>query len=509
MSRSAWLSDDVRPQFPALKEDVEVDVGIIGGGITGVVTAYLLKSAGLRVAVVERGRCGDGETSRTTAHLTYVTDARFHELVDRFGREAAQAAWDGGAAAIDLLEHIVDAEDLRCDFVRLPGYLHARWDESSSEDRTALDRDAELAMESGFSASSCDFVPVANRPGVRFANQAIFHPLRFIAGLVACVEGGGSRVFEQTLVDEVTEQGTLRCGDREVRCRHVVVATHVPLAGKSGLLTSTLLQTRLSAYSTYAVAARLPAETVEPGLWWDTSDPYVYLRVEDRDGFQTAILGGEDHKTGQEIDTNAPFRNLVERMHRIFPQAVVTDRWSGQVVESNDGLPLIGALDERQYVATGFAGNGMTFGALSALIVRDAVLGQSNAWSDLFDPTRARLSGGLWRYLRENLDYPRYLLRDRLTSRRNERLDDLPNGSARVQRLNGEKAAVFRDAHGDLHCVSAVCTHMGCLVRWNRAERTWDCPCHGSRFSIEGEVIAGPAESPLGQIESEKSNATS
>lgn len=509
MTRSAWLNDDQRPSFPQLTTDVEVDVGIIGGGITGVMSAYLLKNAGLRVALVDRGRCGDGETSHTTAHLTYVTDARLHELADRFGREAAQAAWDGGATAIDLIEHVVQAEELDCDFTRLPGYLHAAWDESSPQDRESLNRDGETAMEFGFSASLCDFVPVANRPGVRFANQGIFHPLRFLAGLTPRIDGGGSHVFEQTSIDEVTDRGTLRSGDREIRCRDVVVATHVPLPGKSGLATATWLQTRLAAYSSYVVAARLPAETVEPGLWWDTADPYVYLRVEDRDGFQTAILGGEDHKTGQKDDTGEPFRKLVERMHRIFPQAVVTDRWSGQVVETNDGLPLIGSTDDRQYIATGFAGNGMTFGTLSALIIRDAVMGQANAWSELFDPTRVRVNGGLWRYLKENVDFPRYLIQDRLTTRRTERSDDLPSGAGRIQRVEGAKAAVFRDDDGELHCVSAVCTHMGCLVRWNPAERTWDCPCHGSRFGVDGEVIAGPAEAPLDRLVPGRSTAAS
>jgi glycine/D-amino acid oxidase-like deaminating enzyme/nitrite reductase/ring-hydroxylating ferredoxin subunit len=497
MTQPTWCSDDVRMTYPALNEDLTVDVGIVGGGITGCISAYLLKRAGLRVALLERNQCGDGETGHTTAHLSYVTDKRLHKLVDDFGIDVAQAVWEAGTTAIDLIEQIVEAEDIDCDFTRLPGYLHAAWDAEDDRDRRSLERDNQAATSIGLSPVLLDFVPVANRFGIRFANQATFHPLKFLAAVLRHVDGEGSRVFEQTQVDEISDDATIHANGRRVACRYVIVATHVPLQGKSGALPAALLQSRLAAFNSYAVAAKLPAETAEESLLWDTSDPYYYLRLENRGDFQTAIFGGEDHKTGQQADDAEPFAALTERLHDIFPQAEMTDLWSGQVIETNDQLPLIGETAENQFVATGFAGNGLTFGAFAALLIRDAIVQQPNAWQDLFSPTRVHLKGGTWRYLKESIDFPRYLALDRLTLGGNDTLDDVPIGSGRVLTLDGKHVAVHRDAQGELNCVSAVCSHLGCLVRWNRAEQTWDCPCHGSRFASSGKVIAGPAEQPL------------
>jgi Rieske Fe-S protein len=212
------------------------------------------------------------------------------------------------------------------------------------------------------------------------------------------------------------------------------------------------------------------------------------------------IFGGEDHKTGQATDTPACYAALEASLTRLVPDIEVTHRWSGQVIETNDGLPYIGETSAHQFAATGFSGNGMTFGTLAGMMARDAALGRSNPWRDLFDIDRKTLRGGTWDYLKENKDYLYYLVRDRFAASEKS-LRAVPRGEGRLVELNGEQVAAYRDPKGVVTLRSAVCTHMGCHVAWNGAERTWDCPCHGSRFKPDGDVLAGPAESPLAEVE--------
>jgi glycine/D-amino acid oxidase-like deaminating enzyme/nitrite reductase/ring-hydroxylating ferredoxin subunit len=499
MPKPLWLTADEAAPYSPLDRDLDVDVGVVGGGITGATTAFLLKKAGLRVALLEKGRCGHGETGHTSAHLSYVTDLRIHELVDTFGRDVAQAVWDAGQSAILQIEQLVESLGIDCGFARVPGYLHTPWDDArpAESQRAALKRDAELAAESGYSATLIERAPVAERPALRFADQAIFHPMKYVAGVLKRVIGGGGHVFENSEVDDIDESHVLHSRGHKVRCRFVVTATHVPQRVKTADKASLLLQTRLAAYSTYVISARLPLGTAAPAVYWDTASPYNYLRLADAGDHVLAVFGGEDHKTGQMKDTTEVFHRLERRWNGIFPRSRVGKHWSGQVINTNDGLPLIGELTPRQYVATGFAGNGLTLGTFAAMMIRDAILGTANPWRDIFRPDRAVLRGGVWSYLKENLDYPRYYLQDRLTPAEADSIDDVPISAGRIVRLDGERVAVYRDAHNHVTRHSSVCTHMGCIVRWNPAERTWDCPCHGSRFQPTGEVIAGPAEYPL------------
>lgn len=236
---------------------------------------------------------------------------------------------------------------------------------------------------------------------------------------------------------------------------------------------------------------------MRPGLYWDTTDPYHYLRVEPGEGHDFAIFGGADHKTGQADNTIDCFTNLLSTVRRILPDFELTDRWSGQVVETNDGLPYIGENAPRQFVATGFAGNGMTFGTIAALMARDWVLNRTNPWRSIFDPHRKNIRAGAWDYVKENKDYAYYMLRDRLFARHARSIGSVRPGHGKVVRLDGAPVAVYRDVHGVVNMCSATCTHLGCEVHFNAAETSWDCPCHGSRFRVDGSVIGGPAERPL------------
>lgn len=503
--KSYWQTTASLPHSKKLTSDVKVDVAIVGGGITGVTAAYLLKKAGHKVALLERDRCAQVDTGHTTAHLTYVTDKRLSVLVNEFGRERAQAVWDAGQAAMGQIARLIETEQIDCDFGLTPGYLHAPLEGEDKRERRRLEEDARLSQELGFDARFVESVPLMDRPGICFANQARFHPLRYLAALLDRIPGGGSFVFENTEAEEFpADPLRVIAGGRTVSCEHVVIATHLPLMGKTGLVSATLFQTKLASYTSYAIGARVPKGRLSPSLYWDTADPYRYLRIDRFPRYDYAIYGGEDHKTGQEADPEERYGRLEKALLAIVPDAEVTHRWSGQVVETNDGLPLIGATAEHQLVATGFAGNGMTFGTLGAMMAVDEISGAKNPWQELFAVSRKKLRGGTWDYIKENVDFPYYFLRDRLSGAQAKSLRSVKRGEGAMLKIDGQRVAASRNQEGRVTTLSRICTHMGCVVHWNRGDATWDCPCHGSRFRPNGEVLAGPAETPLEEIDTKK-----
>ncbi|HEX4130580.1 MAG TPA: FAD-dependent oxidoreductase [Pirellulales bacterium] len=499
MTKTAWQATRL-PKFAPLKRNAEFDVVVVGGGITGLSAAFFLKQAGKKVCVVERNRLTSGDTGCTTAHLTYVTDSRLSELVKKFGDRATRLFWLAGETAINAIEAISANHAIDCEFQRIPGFLHAAWHGKKDETAT-LEAEANKARELGFDAQFVPRAPLANRPAIRLSNQAKFHPLKYLAGLAKLVDGDGCRIVEETEVTGVEDDPlVVKCGKLAIECDDVIVATHVPLMGKSGLASATILQAKLYPYSSYAVRAKAPAGSLPVASFWDTSNPYYYLRVDRAPKFDYVIFGGADHKTGQAGNENDAFEDVVKTLHEIVPSAVVDCRWSAQVIETNDGLPYIGTTTEHQFIATGFAGNGITLGTTAGIMARDAVLGRANPWSELFAPQRTKAFGGTWRALKESIDYPFYYLKDRVAPAEGTSTRDLKPGEGKILRLGGERVAASRDSDGKVLQVSPYCTHMGCLVHWNQAEKTWDCPCHGSRFKPDGSVQAGPAEAPLDRI---------
>jgi glycine/D-amino acid oxidase-like deaminating enzyme/nitrite reductase/ring-hydroxylating ferredoxin subunit len=496
-----WIDSAPIKSFQPLGTDLNVDVLIVGAGITGITSAYLLNKAGVRVALIERERVASIDTGHTTAHLTCVTDASLETLVKRVGRDHAQATWDAGVAATNEIERIVREENIECDFTRVPGFMHSAsiFGEGSEDDRDQLKREADLAQELGFDAAFIDAVPHLNVPGVRFANQAEFHPRKYLRQLVEMISGNRADVFEQSTAEQFdAEKRCAKVNGHRISFDRVIIATHNPLLGLSNAASATLFQTKLALYSSYVLGARVPRRSLPIALFWDTADPYNYLRVFRNGESDYAIFGGEDYKTGQVSDTDKCYARLVTKLKKIAPKAELDHRWSGQVIETNDGLPYIGQNTEHQFIATGYSGNGMTFGTIAALMAQDWVTGAKNPWTDLFDVDRKLINRGAWDYLTENKDYPYYLIKDRLAQSEADSVRGLKPGEGTIVKSGGKKVAAYRDQKGEVRRVSAICTHMGCIVHWNSAEETWDCPCHGSRFKPTGEVIAGPAEAPLG-----------
>jgi glycine/D-amino acid oxidase-like deaminating enzyme/nitrite reductase/ring-hydroxylating ferredoxin subunit len=427
-----------------------------------------------------------------------VTDARLSELVNGLGRPHAQAVWDAGRAAIATIDDIVREHAIEASFEWVDGYLHAPLGDDASEQAEQLKADATLAGELGFDAEYLESVPLMGRAGVRFADQARIHPRQYLAGVAKAFVELGGRIHEHSEVDEFCDNPRrVKANGHTVTCEDVVIATHNPLVGFGGMAGATLFQTKLALYTSYVIAGRVARGVVPDALWWDTGDPYQFVRVEPRGDYDVVIFGGEDHKTGQEEDTAACYRRLEDDLRALVPSVEVTHRWSGQVIETPDGLPYIGPSADHQYSATGYAGNGLTFGTLAGIMMSDAILGRSNPWAELFDPGRKALTHGLWDYVKENVDYPYYLIRDRFAGAEAKSLRAVKRGQGKIIDRDGAKVAAFRDLAGTVTLRSAICTHMGCTVGWNTAERTWDCPCHGSRFTPTGEVISGPAEAPL------------
>ena len=492
-----WTTSATMPQFAALDADTTADVAVVGAGVTGLTTAALLSAAGRSVIVLDRGRCALGDTGYTSAHLTMVTDTRLHELASRFGVSHAQAVWDAGLAAVAQIDELVRRHDIDADFEWVDGYLHLAAGADGDEPARLRD-DAALATEMGFDVEFVEAVPVAGSAGVRVAGQARVHPRKYLGGLARALAASGVRIHEHSDVTAFEDAPrSLTANGHKVTCGDIVIATHNPLVGLSSVASATLFQTKLALYTSYVVAGRVPKGIVPDALWWDTGDPYYYLRVEPHRDYDLVIYGGEDHKTGQVEDTEACFTRLESKLESMLPSVEIKHRWSGQVIETHDGLPYIGSTAPHQFAATGFAGNGLTFGTLSGVMMTDAILGRANPWAELFDPGRKALGRSLWDYVKENADYPYYLVRDRFAGARSRSLRTVKRGQGQVIEHDGAKVAAYRDRDGSLTLRSAICTHMGCVVAWNPAERSWDCPCHGSRFTTSGDVISGPAESPL------------
>ena len=499
-----WSTHHRPATYPAVSRDLDVEVVVVGGGITSVTAAYLLARAGMSVALVERKRFGQGETSHTTAHLTAVTDKALTELVSTLGADHAQAVWDAGFAAIGQIFEVARRENIECGFTWMPGYLYSPADMDREEASVELRQQADMAAELGFDATYFEEIVGMKRPGVMFDGQAAFHPVKYLDGLVKRVAAEeGCFVFEQSEVTDIDEDAkVVSVGPHRITAEFVITGTHVPLMSLVGGVRATLLQTDLFPYSTYAVAGRIARGRWPLGLFWEHRDgPYDYIRVTPGNQSDVIIYGGEDHKTGQADDTRVPFDRLEQRLRALVPGVEITHHWSGQVLETRDGLPYIGEMTPRRFAGTGYAGNGMTFGTLAGMMAADAALGRDNPWRKLFDINRTSLLTGAWNYLKENKDYPYYLIRDRFAGPEGRSLRDIRRGQGKILEIDGHQMAVYRDEDGSVTRLSPICTHMGCKVAWNDAERSWDCPCHGSRFTPEGDVMGGPAERALDKIE--------
>ncbi len=499
---SIWMDTAEVPQFPPLASDARASVCVVGAGIAGMMTAYLLARAGRSVIVIDDGPIGGGETGRTTAHITAALDDYYHVIKKVHGADGARYAAESHTAAINRIEAIVGMEDIDCDFERLDGYLFlGRGDTKETlEDERRAAHDAGLIDVELVERAPIDFWDTG--PALRFPRQAQFHSLKFLAGLARAIVRDGGQIFCGTHADRIEDGEPAKVTTDD---GHVISADAVVVATNTPVNDWIIIHTKQAAYRTYVIGAEVPRDSVPAALLWDTRDPYHYIRIHRADpaagpdASDILIVGGEDHKTGQKDDAQERFHRLEEWVSERFPMAArVAYRWSGQIMEPVDHMGFIGrnpGTDHNIYVATGDSGNGMTHGAIAGILLTDLILKRDNPWRKLYDPSRITLRTAPT-FTRENVNVM-VQYADWLTSGDVEKVESIPPGSGAVLRVGPRKIAAYRDDAGEVHMCSAKCTHLYCVVDWNSTEKTWDCPCHGSRFDPYGNVLNGPAIASL------------
>lgn len=512
-TQSVWMLSGEIPVDTILTADINTDVCVIGAGIAGLTTAYLLLKAGKSVVILDDGPIGGGQTERTTAHLSNAIDDRYFEIESWHGQDGAKLAAESHTAAIDTIEAIVAREGIECDFRRLDGFLFSPAETGPG----LLNRELHAAQRAG--VAGVELVPFSTMTSfdtgacLRFPRQGQLHPRKYLAGLKTVIEEMGGRIFTQTRAERIECGPPARVtthGNIEITATDVVVATNAPF---NDLVT---MHTKQAPYMSYVLAFRIPRGTVPRALFWDTEDPYHYVRLQQPAADTAAgepgveslteellIVGGEDHKTGQANDADERYARLEAWTRERFPMAGIRScQWSGQVLETMDGLAYIGRnpLDGFNiFIATGDSGQGMTHGTIAGMLLTDLIMERENPWASLYDPAR-KTPGAAERFVNENvnvaLQYSAWVTGGDVSS-----TDDIVTGTGAVVRRGLSKVAACRDEAGTLHECSAVCPHLGCIVEWNSNESTWDCPCHGSRFDKRGALLCGPANRDLAPLE--------
>ncbi len=508
-TKSSWMLTSDVGGYARLDSDSDADVVVIGGGIAGLTTAYLLAKEGRSVVLLEDGDLGSGETGRTTAHLTSVLDRRYSDLVELHGAERARLAASSHVEAIDRIEAIAREESIDCAFARVDGYLFGAPTRPADE----LDRELEAAHRVGLDSVHIEghapLGPFDTGRCLVFPRQAQFHPLRYLDGLARAIVRHGGRIFTSTHAAEIKggDSAVVTTADgHKITTRSVVVATNTPVNDMVAI------HTKQAPYRTYAVGLTIPHGSVPTALFWDTAEPYHYVRIqpiESTPGMAAThdllVVGGEDHKTGQADDTYERFDRLVSWARERIPTAGdVMFRWSGQVMEPVDGLAYIGRNpmdDANVFVATGASGNGMTYGTIAGILITDLVVGRLNAWEGLYSPSRVS-TRSIGTFVEENVNVAGQYL-DLVTPGEVDSGSEIEPGSGAIVRRGLTKIAMFRDEGGVIHERSAICPHLGCVVAWNQLESSWDCPCHGSRFDACGTVVNGPANVDLARLDDE------
>lgn len=503
---SYWLESLPPIHYRPLESNIETEIAVVGAGIAGLSVAYCLAKAGHSVVVLDDGFVGSGETGRTTAHIVNALDDRYFELEKKLGKEEARLAAESHTAAIQFIERIAWEENIACDFQRLPGYLFLH----PSDDLSTLKQEYEATSRVGIETSLLDSTPglaVSNTPSLKFSGQAQFHPLKYLRGLAEAIIRYGGKIYTETHVSDISQEKII-ANKFAVKSKFTVVATNTPI---NDFVT---MHTKQHPYRTYVIGALVKKNTIDHALWWDTgdleskwvTDPYHYVRTQPySDEFDLLIVGGEDHKTGQSDSENLleedRFDRLIDWTRKYFPVAgEIVYRWSGQVMEPVDSLAFIGKNpgDKNIFIVTGDSGNGMTHGTIAGMLISDLILGKENAWEKIYDPSRITLKAA-GDFLKEvgnmTIQYLDYLAPGDLKS-----VNDLQPGNGAVINLGPRKTAVYRDEKNVVHAYSAICPHLGCVLKWNNTEKSFDCPCHGSRFTCEGKVTNGPALSDLKRV---------
>lgn len=491
--RSIWQDGQANYQpSNTWEKDTVYDVVITGAGITGLTTALLLQQQGKKCLIAEAHTIGYGTSLGTSAHLNTILDSPYTLIEKNFSQEAAKQMATASRQAIDLIEVLIDELDIACNFKYKTGYLFAQNDEEA----TALDAIKEASERAGIVVNWSPQVPgpFSVTKACRIGFQGQLHIGKYLTGLAAAFEAAGGVILQHCVVSSAEEAGhiTLTTSLGEIKAAKLVYATHIPPGVN-------ILHFRNAPYRSYVMACRLNTDQYPDGLVYDMKEPYNYFRTEEIDGIKYLIAGGFDHKTGHETDTAQIFTRQEAFLRTLFDIASIDYKWSSQYYNPVDGLPYIGLLPghENIYTGTGYSGNGLVLGTLAAQMISDAITGHDNPYTDLLRPSRIKPIAGFADFIKENADVVSHFIGDRFSYEQISTLSELAKGAAVVAEWEGRKVALYKDEQGKVMALDPVCPHTKCIVAWNSAEKSWDCPCHGGRFAPNGTLLTGPASTNL------------
>ena len=491
--QSYWMASIEQPDYPALNEDIKVEIAIVGGGIVGITTAYMLKKQGINAAILEADHILQGTTGHTTAKITSQHELIYSKIKKQMGEEFAKQYADANETAIKTIEKIICENNIECDYFPQSAYVFTQEDKYINQ----IKEEVETASSLGIKASYVEEIPfsIPIKGAVRFDDQAQFHPLKFLHPLAQKLKDDGVQIFEQSRVVDIEEDGNyilITSHGKKVTAEKVIIASHYPFYNKHGLYFGRLYTER-----SYAIAIKAK-EKYPGGMYINIEEPARSLRSLETEQGELIIVGGNHHKTGQGEDTSLHYEDLKDFANTIFTVEDYPYRWSTQDCMTLDSVPYVGNFTSRTpnlYIATGFGKWGMTNSIAAATILSDLIVKGDNPWKDVYNPSRQTIAASTKNFIVENLNVAKELIGGKI-SPAPANIDIKPS-EGKVIEINGEKAGAYRDEQGTLHIVDTTCTHMGCELSWNSAEKTWDCPCHGSRFTYEGDIVEGPTVTPL------------
>ncbi len=490
-NRAVWNTSDTASTFPQLNQDIEVDVVVVGAGITGLTTAYLLYQHNLKVAVVEQENVGKGTTGSSTGNLYAPIDERLFTIESKHDEKTMREVAASRTAATDLIEKIARDLNIDCDFVRAPWHLFENGSHPG-EDKKVI-QEFEAAKKIGLPTSNqipANF-PLPVNTITTIANQAQFNPLKYVQGIATFLKSTACEIYEQTRVVEVKDGKTCEVitNRGSIKAKKVVMATHTP-KGIYGV------HTAMQVKREYAMAVKLRDGLPAPGIYWHAlgSQQYSIRPYKNEEG-EFLIVLGEPHKVGEKENNETCFEKIEAYIRKHFNVEKIVYKWAAQNYKPADNIPYIGStpLERNIYIATGFAADGLVYGTLAGMIISDLIAGKENKWGEIYDPKRFTPAASATSFIKENFTVAKHLLKDYIFYGKADALQEIKPGEGKTIKLDNERLAAYRDESGTIHTVSAICPHMGCVVHWNQAEKSWDCPCHGSRFSTDGKVLEGPA----------------
>lgn len=488
-----WIASTTPTDHPVLNEDIDVDVVIIGGGLVGISCAYLLQKEGLKIAVLEANHIAQGTTGHTTAKITSQHELIYSKIQSKMGVELAKQYAVANESAIHEIKKIADDNHINCDYISQSAFVYTQQEKYIQK----ISDEVKAASDLGIKATYVEEIPfpISIKAAVRFDNQAQFHPLKYLLPLAKVVNQNGSYIFEQSRAVDIEEDSkyiVTTAQGKKVTAERVIIASHYPFYNKHGMYFARIFPER-----SYIVAVKAK-EKYPGGMYINAEEPARSLRAQNTQDGELILVVGENHKTGQGKDTNNHYNALLDFANDIFTVEDIPFRWSTQDCMTLDGLPYVGQYTENTpnlYVATGFGKWGMTNSMVSAMIFRDLIVKGESPWQDVYNPSRQTVAASAKNFVVGNLNVAEQLLDGKLSPLPKD--IDIEPEEGKVVEVDRKRAGAYKDENGGLHLVNTTCTHMGCELNWNSAEKSWDCPCHGSRFSYEGEVIEGPAIEPL------------